>query len=297
MELRQLKMFVHAAKTLSFSEAARKSCVTQSTLSLNIKQLEDELDITLFDRNNHGVFLTEAGQEMLEYAKKTIRAAEECQQHVSDIKQAKSGTLSIGVTNTFIPMVTQVLSEFSKLYPGIYINLKQSTAGELMKMLHSHDIDMALSYSFTDDPETVESVPLYTDHLAVIVRSNHTLAKNDTVTLNDLTKYNFALPAKNIISRRRLDQLLRDKKISLNIRMEIGMAVPLVHIVSTTNLLTVLSTSSLQALPMFNLKALRIDEEGSDLQACFHTLKGTYRKHAVKEILRLLLENVKFHKI
>lgn len=297
MELRQLKMFVHAAKTLSFSEAARKSCVTQSTLSLNIKQLEDELDITLFDRNNHGVFLTEAGQEMLEYAKKTIRAAEECQQHVSDIKQAKSGTLSIGVTNTFIPMVTQVLSEFSKLYPGIYINLKQSTAGELMKMLHNHDIDMALSYSFTDDPETVESVPLYTDHLAVIVRSNHTLAKNDTVKLSDLTKYNFALPAKNIISRRRLDQLLRDKKISLNIRMEIGMAVPLVHIVSTTNLLTVLSTSSLQALPMFNLKAVKIDEEGSDLQACFHTLKGTYRKHAVKEILRLLLENVKFHKI
>lgn len=297
MELRQLKMFVHAAKTLSFSEAARKSCVTQSTLSLNIKQLEDELDITLFDRNNHGVFLTEAGQEMLEYAKKTIRAAEECQQHVSDIKQAKSGTLSIGVTNTFIPMVTQVLSEFSKLYPGIYINLKQSTAGELMKMLHNHDIDMALSYSFTDDPETVESVPLYTDHLAVIIRSNHTLAKNDTVKLNDLTKYNFALPAKNIISRRRLDQLLRDKKVSLNIRMEIGMAVPLVHIVSTTNLLTVLSTSSLQALPMFNLKAVKIDEEGSDLQACFHTLKGTYRKHAVKEILRLLLENVKFHKI
>lgn len=297
MELRQLKMFVHAAKTLSFSEAARKSCVTQSTLSLNIKQLEDELDITLFDRNNHGVFLTEAGQEMLEYAKKTIRAAEECQQHVSDIKQAKSGTLSIGVTNTFIPMVTQVLSEFSKLYPGIYINLKQSTAGELMKMLHNHDIDMALSYSFTDDPETVESVPLYTDHLAVIVRSNHTLAKNDTVKLSDLTKYNFALPAKNIISRRRLDQLLRDKKISLNIRMEIGMAVPLVHIVSTTNLLTVLSTSSLQALPMFNLKTVKIDEEGSDLQACFHTLKGTYRKHAVKEILRLLLENVKFHKI
>lgn len=297
MELRQLKMFVHAAKTLSFSEAARKSCVTQSTLSLNIKQLEDELDITLFDRNNHGVFLTEAGQEMLEYAKKTIRAAEECQQHVSDIKQAKSGTLSIGVTNTFIPMVTQVLSEFSKLYPGIYINLKQSTAGELMKMLHNHDIDMALSYSFTDDPETVESVPLYTDHLAVIIRSNHTLAKNDTVKLSDLTKYNFALPAKNIISRRRLDQLLRDKKISLNIRMEIGMAVPLVHIVSTTNLLTVLSTSSLQALPMFNLKAVKIDEEGSDLQACFHTLKGTYRKHAVKEILRLLLENVKFHKI
>lgn len=297
MELRQLKMFVHAAKTLSFSEAARKSCVTQSTLSLNIKQLEDELDITLFDRNNHGVFLTEAGQEMLEYAKKTIRAAEECQQHVSDIKQAKSGTLSIGVTNTFIPMVTQVLSEFSRLYPGIYINLKQSTAGELMKMLHNHDIDMALSYSFTDDPETVESVPLYTDHLAVIVRSNHSLAKNDTVKLSDLTKYNFAMPAKNIISRRRLDQLLRDKKISLNVRMEIGMAVPLVHIVSTTNLLTVLSTSSLQALPMFNLKAVRIEEEGSDLQACFHTLKGTYRKHAVKEILRLLLENVKFHKI
>lgn len=297
MELRQLKMFVKAAQTLNFSEAARLACVTQSTLSLNIKQLEEELGLPLFDRNNHGVFLTEAGQELLEFAKKAITAANECKERMADLSKSKTGTLNIGMTNTFIPLVTQVLSEFTRLYPGIYVKLKQKTAGELKSMLEKHEIDIALSYGYADNPSEIESTPLYNDHLAAIVRTTHPLAKYDKVKLGELTKYSFALPAQNIISRRRLDKILANKNLTLDVRMEMSMAMPLFHIVRTSNLITVLSTTSLKPAPYTDLKAIMIDEDDCVLQGSFHTIKGSYHKHSVKEFLRLMLENINFYKL
>ncbi len=71
MELRQLKYFVKTAETLNFSEAAKASFVTQSTLSQQIKQLEQELDTALFVRDSHSVVLTESGAQLLPYAKQT----------------------------------------------------------------------------------------------------------------------------------------------------------------------------------------------------------------------------------
>ena len=71
MELRQIKYFVKAAELLNFSDAARALNVAQSTLSQQVKQLEDELGIQLFERHAHAISLTEAGQELLPYARRT----------------------------------------------------------------------------------------------------------------------------------------------------------------------------------------------------------------------------------
>ena len=80
MELRQLRYFVKAAETLNFSEAAKGLYITQSTLSQQIRQLETELDVQLFQRNSHEVTLTEAGAELLPYAKETLYAADTCKE-------------------------------------------------------------------------------------------------------------------------------------------------------------------------------------------------------------------------
>ena len=76
MELRQLKYFVKAAETLNFSEAAKALFITQSTLSQQIRQLEQEMNAQLFMRNSHNVSLTEAGEELLPYARNTLHSAD-----------------------------------------------------------------------------------------------------------------------------------------------------------------------------------------------------------------------------
>ena len=95
MELRQLKYFVKTAETLNFSEAAKASFVTQSTLSQQIKQLEQELDTALFVRDSHSVVLTESGAQLLPYAKQTLQCAGACIDRVRDLKEMLSGSLNI----------------------------------------------------------------------------------------------------------------------------------------------------------------------------------------------------------
>ena len=101
MELRQLKYFVKVADTLNFSEAARQLFITQSTLSQQVKQLEYELGSQLLVRTSHSVALTEAGRELLPYARKTLKDAEMCQARMDDINSMAVGTLNIGVTYSF----------------------------------------------------------------------------------------------------------------------------------------------------------------------------------------------------
>ena len=116
MELRQLKYFVSAADALNFSSAAKSMNITQSTLSQQIKQLENELGDELFYRNSHEVMLTEAGRELLPFAIKTVSDAENCRQRITDLKQITTGRLNIGVTYSFGQILIETLFNFTKLY-------------------------------------------------------------------------------------------------------------------------------------------------------------------------------------
>ena len=101
MELRQLKYFEAVARTLSFTEAARRLFVSQSTLSQQIKVLEDEIGSLLFERDTHGVRLTEAGALLLPVVRKMIQDTDLCRQQIRDIKKTLTGELNIGITFSF----------------------------------------------------------------------------------------------------------------------------------------------------------------------------------------------------
>ena len=116
MELRQLKYFVKVAELLSFSKAAKALFITQSTLSQQIKQLEDELDMALFFRNNHKVSLTEAGETFLEGAKKTLAEADDNKAKILDLAQGHRGVLNIGVTYSFGSILTESVLAFTKYF-------------------------------------------------------------------------------------------------------------------------------------------------------------------------------------
>ena len=112
MELRQLKYFIRVAECLNFSEAAKESCISQSTLSQQIKQLEQELGSELFLRNSRTVSLTEAGMELLPYARTTIKDADACIERIRDLKDILTGTMNIGVTYSFSPILTETIFSF-----------------------------------------------------------------------------------------------------------------------------------------------------------------------------------------
>lgn len=114
MELRQLKYFKQACELQNFSEAARALHISQSTLSQQIKQLENELDVLLFDRVGKRVIPTEAGVTFLPYAHKAIQDAENGKQIIRDLKGIETGSLHIGVTYSMSPLLIAALNQFTK---------------------------------------------------------------------------------------------------------------------------------------------------------------------------------------
>ncbi|WP_300695133.1 LysR substrate-binding domain-containing protein [uncultured Bacteroides sp.] len=289
MELRQLRYFAKAAETLNFSDAAKALNIAQSSLSQQIKQLEDELNVQLFLRNSHSIRLTEAGEEMLPFALRTIHDAETCADRIHDLQKLLTGTLNIGITYSFSPILTETVISFMKMYPHIKLNIIYKPMSELMELLAKRDLDFVLAFKPTKPVADVESHILFQNSLSAIVSSTHPLASKDKVTLAELGKYELALPSKGLQARNAFDSLVTTYN-DFQIRIELNEVNILLKLIRQTHLVTVLAEDSIYN--ECDVKAVPLDIPDNEMIGCVHILKDTYHKHSMKEFIRLLSESL-----
>lgn len=275
---------------MNFSEAAKELCITQSTLSQQVKQLEQELDSCLFLRNSHGVSLTEAGIELLPYAKTTLRDAEVCVDRMHDLRDVLAGTLNIGVTYSFAPMLTETIFAFMKQYPRIKLNVCYKPMAELMDLLRQREVDFVLAFKPSAPMDDIESHILFQNHLSAIVSLSHSLAGERKVSLERLAQFSLALPSKGLQARNTLDNLMERHSYPLKIHVELNDPNILLELVRQSNLITVLAEASVHN--QTGVKAVPIDVPGNDMVGCVHTLRDSYRKRSMREFIRLLNESV-----
>lgn len=288
MELRQLKYFIKSAEYLNFSEAAKHLYITQSTLSQQIKQLEFELGFTLFARNSRHIELTEAGEEFLPYAKRTIQDAEDGVQRLYDLQNVKRGTLRVGVTYSLNTVLTEGVLEFMKRFPGIKLEICYKTVNELLELLRSNSLDFILSYKPLGNFPEIESTPLFENALALVVNKEHPLAKREKVKLADLQSQQFVLPAAGLQARMMLDKLMENKDFALQSHVELNETNILLKLVASSGYATILSSSAVFGNSRF--KSIVLDEPGNVMEASLLRLKGTYQKAAAKEFIGILLD-------
>ena len=289
MELRQLRYFAKAAETLNFSHAANCLNIAQSSLSQQIKQLEDELGTQLFIRDSHSILLTEAGEVILPFALRTIHDAEACADRIRDLRKMLTGTLNIGVTHSFSPILTESVISFIKMYPKINVNIVYKQMNELMELLSNHELDFVLAFKPIYPLPNVESHILFQNTLSVIVGNNHPLASKDKVSISELENYDLALPSKGLQARNAFDNIVTgyDK---FNIRIELDDVNTLLKLVRQTSLVTVLAEDSIY--DACDVKAVPINVPDNQMSGCVHILKETYRKHSMQEFVRILTESI-----
>lgn len=289
MELRQLRYFAKAAETLNFSHAANCLNMAQSSLSQQIKQLEDELGTQLFIRDSHSIRLTEAGEEMLPFALRTIHDAEACADRIRDLRKMLTGTINIGVTHSFSPILTETVISFLKMYPKIKVNIVYKQMNELMELLSNHELDFVLAFKPIQPLPDVESHILFQNTLSVIVGNNHPLASKDKVSISELEKYDLALPSKGLQARNAFDNIVSDYD-KFKIRIELNDVNTLLKLVRQTNLVTVLAEDSIYGV--CDVKAVPINVPDNQMSGCVHIQKETYRKHSMQEFIRILTESI-----
>lgn len=294
MELRQLRYFVKTAETLNFSEAAKSLFVTQSTLSQQIRQLEQELDTALFVRDSHSVMLTESGALLLPYATQTLQSAGACFDRIRDLKEMLSGSLNIGITYSFAPILTETVLEFMKVHRNVKLNICYKTMEELLEMLRKRELDFVLAFKPSSPHEEIESHILFDNNLSVIANAHHPLAEKDSVTLEDILPHGIAMPAKGLQARYAFDSLFPDAEKSLNVKVELNEVNVLLDIVHGSSLVTILSDATVHQFP--GLKAIPIEVPRNTMEGCVHTLRKSYRKRAAEEFIMMLSESVSVRK-
>lgn len=288
MELRQLKYFVKSAEYLNFSEAAKHLYITQGTLSQQIKQLEFELGFTLFLRNSRHISLTEAGEEFLPFAKRTIQDAEDGVQRLYDLQNVKTGTLRVGVTYSLSTVLTEGVIQFMRSFPGVRLEVCYKTVTELLTMLRERKLDLVLSYKPLIDAPDIEAQPLFENTLAVVVDKDHQLAKNKKLSLCDLVSHNLVLPSVGLQARSMLDKLMEGRDFKLTSHLELNETNILLQMVATGSYVTILSASAVFGNSRF--KAIPLDEPGNVMQASLLGLRGSYQKASAREFVKILLD-------
>lgn len=289
MELRQLRYFVKTAETLNFSEASRQLFITQSTLSQQIRQLEEELGVELFQRDSHSVSLTECGKHLYPSAKRTLQDADSCFTKINDLKEMLSGELNIGITYSFAPILSEAVREFTRQYRGVKLNVFCRNMENLLDKLKRSELDFVLSFTpMVLDPE-IESHQLFDDQLCAIMKEDHPLADRDILSIEDLMGQRIALPDKETQARNAFDRCFPGADQRLNTQLEITSVSILLDLVRENHMITFLSEAALYQSD--GLTAIPLNSPGTKMEGCIHALKKAYRKRAAEEFIKILTQS------
>jgi DNA-binding transcriptional LysR family regulator len=194
MDLRRLRYFVVAAEELNFSRAAERLRIAQPPLSSQIKQLENELGVLLFDRTGRGVRLTDPGHVLLEEARRIFIQLEQTARIVERVGSGKVGRLSLG----FVPSATNevlppLLYEFRRKFPDVELFLHEMMPDQVVQRLHGRQVDVGFFYLPFDD-SALDFRPVSREPLVVALPETHPLAREPEIDLRTLEHEPFVLP-------------------------------------------------------------------------------------------------------
>lgn len=185
VELRQLEYFVAICKEMHFSRAAEKLCTTQSNLSQQIKFLENELGLPLFDRLGKRITLTDAGKILLEQSKIIFEHVDYAKRAISDLQKMEGGRLDIGI----LPgdgdlLFDALLVDFHKAYPKLSIRVTETT--DVYEQVLDGTRDLGVTTVPLKPDERISIIPLFHEEFALAIRSDHPLAKSNVIPFDHL---------------------------------------------------------------------------------------------------------------
>ncbi|NLJ77088.1 MAG: LysR family transcriptional regulator [Peptococcaceae bacterium] len=186
MEMHQLEYVLAVAKFHNFTRAAEEIKISQSSLSQQISKLENELGTNLFVRTTRSVHLTPAGAEFIKHAQRIMSEVKEARRSIQDYVSMVKGELAFGT----IPVigsynVPNLLKSFQDNYPGIKMRIVEEQCEDLLSMLQSAKIDVAMTQMSKND-NNLKFYPLLSDRMVLVTSSRHPLANKETININEL---------------------------------------------------------------------------------------------------------------
>lgn len=195
MNLRDLKYIIAVAETHHFGKAAERCFVSQPTLSGQIKKLEEELGVAIFERTNRSVEITPVGKEILNHARQIMEQADVIQQLARAHQDPLAGPLRIGAIPTLSPyLMPLILAPLKKQHPQMRLVLSEELTDILLERLRNHEIDAALLATPVEEQD-LEAIPLFDEPFWVAYPRKHAFYTREKISQRDLDKENLLLLA------------------------------------------------------------------------------------------------------
>ncbi len=220
MDFDQLVTFLEVARQRSFSRAGEKVFRSQSAVSAQIRQLEQEYGDRLLDRSGKTVKLTPAGQIFYEYALRLKSLRDESLVAVADHGQTPRGTLMVGANEaTCLYVLPEVFGEYCRHYPDVQISIYRNFTYKIVEKLENGSLEVGVLSLPVQSP-SLKIQPIFRDRLMLMVSPKNPLAKMKAAHISEVVKHPLLLP-KTGHTRRLLDKLFREFNSELKVRMEL----------------------------------------------------------------------------
>jgi len=223
VEIRQLKAFVAIAETGTFTAAAARVHVTQAAISMQIRQLENEVGAKLFVRAPRHVILTEAGEHLLHRARQILREHDAAIEEIAELAGAERGRLRIGSASAMVltDPLPRVLKEIRKRHPRADMTVTSGTSESLVEQILAGELDLAF-VSLPVEARGIQTERLSEDQLVAIASPRHRLAKQRTVSAYTLAGEKLILGERGGNTRRLIDQFFAQAGVALTVAMELS---------------------------------------------------------------------------
>lgn len=292
MTIIQLEYLMAVANCGSFSVAAEHCFVTQPSLSMQIKALEEELGAVLLDRTKKPIIPTAVGEVVLEQARETLRSYNYIKESVAEMRGETAGKMRLGVIPTIAPyLLHKFIPTFIKEYPKVELEISEMVTADIIEALKHDRIDAALVASGTCG-EGITEHDLFSDHFYAYVSPSHPLFERSNIRIEDIDFKELILLSRGNCMR---DQILELCQAAHNtpsrFYFESGSLDTLMRMVDCTSSMTIIPEMALEFIPQARRNRVKSIAKSATSRRVALAVSRTYVKQSIVEALRKTILN------
>ena len=282
MTIIQLQYLIEVANCGSFSGASERCFVTQPSLSMQIKALEDELGVVLLDRSKKPVIPTDAGNVVIAQAQETLRAYNYIRESVAELKGETSGKLRLGVIPTIAPyLLHKFIPDFVKEFPRVELEIREMITADIIEALKLDNIDAAIVASGTCGDGIVEH-DLCSARFYAYVSPENPLFERTNIRIEDIDLKDLILLSRGNCMRDQIIELCQARRsVPSHYYFESGSLDTLMRIVDCTACLTIIPEMALEYIPAERRAQVKTLAKGATSRRIAIVVRRTYVKNSI----------------
>lgn len=286
MTIIQLEYLLAVANCGSFSQAAEHCFVTQPSLSMQVKSLEEELGVVLLDRSKKPVVPTEAGEVVLEQVRETLRSFNYIREAVHELKGETAGKLRLGVIPTIAPyLMHRFMPTFVKEYPKVELEISEMKTADIVEALKRDQLDAALVAGGTCG-EGIQEHDLFNDRFWLYVSPENPLFERSNVRIEDIDLKDLVILSAGNCMRDQIIELCQAKRqMPSHFSFESGSLETLMRIVDCTQALTIIPEMAIDFIPENRRDRVKQLAKGATSRKISVAVRRTYVKGSIIKAL------------